>query len=121
MKDILIKIAENKIKEAMENGDFDDLKGKNKPLQMEDLSYIPEDQRTAYLILKNNGYLENPVDTDNKQKTGTENPSNFFNLNNNLKTISITENKVSENEKKQKLFEKIIRYKTMMERKKKRF
>jgi hypothetical protein len=47
------KIAEKKIREAMDNGDFDDLPGKGKPLQLEDDRHIPQDIRLAHKILKN--------------------------------------------------------------------
>jgi len=39
--------------EAQRRGDFDDLPGKGKPLQLEDLSWLPEDLRIGYHILKN--------------------------------------------------------------------
>ena len=47
------KIIEQKIKEAQENGKFDDLPGHGEPLDLEDDSHIPEDLRLAYKILKN--------------------------------------------------------------------
>jgi len=47
------KIAEKKIREAMDNGEFDDLPGKGKPLQLEDDRHIPQDIRLAHKILKN--------------------------------------------------------------------
>ena len=47
------KIVEQRIKEAMENGEFDDLPGKGKPLPLEDDSHVPEDLRLAYKLLKN--------------------------------------------------------------------
>jgi hypothetical protein len=47
------KIAEKKIREAMENGEFDDLPGKGKPLQLEDDRHIAQDIRLAHKILKN--------------------------------------------------------------------
>jgi len=47
------KIAERRIQEAIERGDFDNLPGKGKPLQLEDDSYIPEELRMVYKILKN--------------------------------------------------------------------
>ena len=56
MWDIFSKIAEQKIKEAQERGDFDDLPGKGKPLKMEDDSRVPAELRMAYKILKNAGY-----------------------------------------------------------------
>ena len=47
------KIVEKKIKDAEKNGEFDNLPGKGKPLNLEDDSRIPEDLRLAYKILKN--------------------------------------------------------------------
>ncbi|MDI1471182.1 MAG: DUF1992 domain-containing protein [Thermodesulfovibrio sp.] len=55
--DIFEKIAEEKIREAMEQGLFDDLPNKGKPLKLEDLSWVPEDLRLAYKILKNAGCI----------------------------------------------------------------
>jgi hypothetical protein len=46
-------IAERKIREAQEKGEFDNLPGKGKPLQLEDDSQVPEELRLAYKILKN--------------------------------------------------------------------
>lgn len=51
-------IAEEKIKQAMNNGEFDHLPGKGKPLVIEDLSAIPQDLRMAYNLLKNAKMLE---------------------------------------------------------------
>jgi len=48
-----LKIVEQRIKEALERGEFDDLPGKGQPLAIEDDSHIPEDLRIAYKILKN--------------------------------------------------------------------
>ncbi len=47
------KIAEKKILEAMDNGKFDDLPGKGKPLRLEDDRHLPQDIRLAHKILKN--------------------------------------------------------------------
>jgi hypothetical protein len=47
------KIVEQRIKEAMEKGEFDDLPGKGKPMLLEDDSHVPEDLRLAYKLLKN--------------------------------------------------------------------
>ncbi|MBW2015777.1 MAG: DUF1992 domain-containing protein [Deltaproteobacteria bacterium] len=47
------KIAERKIREAQENGEFNNLPGRGKPLKLEDDRNIPEDLRIAYKILKN--------------------------------------------------------------------
>ena len=55
--EIFAKIAEQKILEAIENGEFDNLEGLGKPLDLGDESWIPEDLRMAYKILKNAGCL----------------------------------------------------------------
>jgi hypothetical protein len=51
--DAFQKIAEQKIQEALQNGEFEHLPGKGKPLVLEDDSRIPEDLRLVYKILKN--------------------------------------------------------------------
>ncbi len=47
------KIAEKKILEAMREGQFDDLPGKGKPLDLEEDRHLPQDIRMAHKILKN--------------------------------------------------------------------
>jgi hypothetical protein len=54
---IFAKIAEQRIREAIENGEFENLSGRGKPLCLEDESWIPEDLRMAYKILKNSGCI----------------------------------------------------------------
>ena len=48
-----LKIAEQRIKEAQERGDFDNLPGEGEPLDLQDDRNIPEDLRLAHKILKN--------------------------------------------------------------------
>ncbi|MGV3487862.1 MAG: DUF1992 domain-containing protein [Tuberibacillus sp.] len=60
--DIFALIAEDKIRTAQKNGEFDHLPGKGKPLKLEDLSGIPEHLRMGYKMLKNAGML-----TDEKE------------------------------------------------------
>lgn len=55
--DIFIKIAEQRIREAVEKGEFDNLEGRGRPIVFEDETWIPEDLRTAYRILRNAGCL----------------------------------------------------------------
>jgi hypothetical protein len=55
--DFLKRIAEERIREAMEKGEFDNLPNKGKPLNLDDDSLVPEDLRMAYRVLKNTGYL----------------------------------------------------------------
>ena len=47
------RIAEERIKEAQRAGAFDNLPGKGKPLDLEDLSWVPEELRVGYHVLKN--------------------------------------------------------------------
>jgi hypothetical protein len=54
---IFDKIADQKIREAMEQGEFDDLPGKGKPLVLDDDSHLPQDIRLSHKILKNAGCL----------------------------------------------------------------
>jgi hypothetical protein len=61
--DILAIIAERKIREAMARGELDDLSGKGKPLARdEDLSWVPEELRIAYKVLKNVGFVPTEVE-----------------------------------------------------------
>ncbi len=54
---IFSKIAEQRIKEAIEKGEFENLAGSGKPLCLEDETWIPEDLRPAYRVLKNAGCI----------------------------------------------------------------
>lgn len=54
---ILDFIAERRIREAQERGDFDDLPGTGVPLKLDDDALVPEDLRVAYRILRNAGLL----------------------------------------------------------------
>jgi hypothetical protein len=55
--DTFAKIAEARIRDAIERGELDNLAGKGKPLALEDSSRVPEDLRAGYLLLKNAGFL----------------------------------------------------------------
>ncbi len=55
--DIFSKIAEQRIREAIENGEFEDLENAGRPIAFEDETWIPEDLRTAYRVLKNAGCI----------------------------------------------------------------
>ncbi|HEB74895.1 MAG TPA: DUF1992 domain-containing protein [Nitrospirae bacterium] len=55
--DAFRKIAEERIRAAMERGEFDDLPNSGKPLKIDEDASIPEDLRLAYRVLKNAGCL----------------------------------------------------------------
>jgi hypothetical protein len=52
---IFARIAEAKIQDGIERGDFDDLPGRGKPLQLEDMSHVPPHLRLGYKVLRNAG------------------------------------------------------------------
>ncbi len=56
------KLVEERIRRAQEEGVFDDLPGKGKPLKLDDDACIPEDLRQAYKVLKNSNCL--PVELE---------------------------------------------------------
>src|SRR5437899_7588168 len=49
-------IAERKIREAMEEGAFDNLAGKGRPLDLEENPYEDPSQRMGHRLLRNNGF-----------------------------------------------------------------
>ena len=55
--DSIAFIAEQKILKAMEEGDLNSPRWKNKPLPLDDDHLVPEDLKIAYKLLKNSGYL----------------------------------------------------------------
>ncbi|MEK4328774.1 DnaJ family domain-containing protein [Paenibacillus sp. FSL R7-0297] len=58
---ILSWLAEQRIQEAMRSGEFTNLPGHGKPLELEDLSGVPEDLRMSFKIMKNAGLLPEEV------------------------------------------------------------
>ena len=56
------KIVEEKIREAMERGEFDNLEGSGKPLRGLNAYFAtPEDVRLGYSVLKNSGFVPEEV------------------------------------------------------------
>jgi len=49
----LERLAEERIRDAIQRGEFDNLPGRGKPLNLEDDRHIPDDLRLAYKVLKN--------------------------------------------------------------------
>ncbi len=62
-------IAEERIREAQEQGAFDDLPGKGEPLPEVDESGIPEELRMAYHVLKNANCL--PPEVEERKQIAT--------------------------------------------------
>jgi hypothetical protein len=56
------KLVESIIQEAMERGEFDNLPGKGKPIDLSAYFDTPEDMRMAYSVLKNAGMTSREVE-----------------------------------------------------------
>lgn len=50
-------LIEEKIKKSIEQGDFDNLPGKGKPLPKDEFAHLPSELRNSYRILKNANML----------------------------------------------------------------
>jgi hypothetical protein len=59
-------LVEQKLLEAVSRGEFDDLPGAGRPLDLDDDPLVPEDLRLAYRILKNAGFVPPEVQTLNE-------------------------------------------------------
>lgn len=53
---------EQQIREAIERGEFDNLPGKGKPIDLEPYFNTPEELRMAYSILKSNDFVPEEVE-----------------------------------------------------------
>jgi hypothetical protein len=59
----LLAIAERRITQAIENGTLRTDSWKNKPLPLDSDSFVPDDLKMAYKILKNSGFVPPEVET----------------------------------------------------------
>ena len=66
------RIAEERIREALSRGEFDDLPGRGKPLKLDDDRHIPDDLRMAYKVLKNADCLPPELELRKEIKTAEE-------------------------------------------------
>lgn len=55
--DFIERLAEERIREAMERGEFDNLPLAGKPLPLEPNGLVPEELRLGYKLLKDAGFL----------------------------------------------------------------
>ena len=60
------KLVEEKIKQAQERGEFDNLSGKGKPIDLTAYFETPEDVRVAQAVLKNGGFTSREVELLNE-------------------------------------------------------
>lgn len=99
------KIIELKINEAMENGEFDNLPLKGQPLELEDLSNVPEELRMGFKVLKNAGIL--PEELQLKKE--------IFTIEELLKDANLKEEQ--ERSLKQQVMDKIMKYRMIVDKK----
>ncbi|AST94191.1 MULTISPECIES: J-domain-containing protein [Sutcliffiella] len=52
------RLTDDRIRKAYEEGEFENLPGYGKKLQLEDLSNVPPEMRMAYKMMKNAGMME---------------------------------------------------------------
>ena len=62
------KLVEERIKNAQKKGDFNNLPGSGKPLDLDDNSCVAEDLRLAYKILKNADFVPPEIEIKNEIK-----------------------------------------------------
>ncbi len=60
------KLVEERIKNAQKKGDFNNLSGSGKPLDLDDNSCVAEDLRLAYKILKNADFVPPEIEIKNE-------------------------------------------------------
>lgn len=103
--DYMQMMAEQKIREAMENGEMDDLVYAGRPVEFDDMAGVPEELRMTYHILKNAHIL--PEEMDIRKEI--------------LTLEKMIETCTNEDEKKQitaRMNEKTLRFNILMERRK---
>lgn len=57
----LEKLIDEQLREAIANGEFDNLKGAGKPLDLDDYFAAPVDVRAGWTLLKNNDFVPEEV------------------------------------------------------------
>src|SRR3712207_2155471 len=59
---MVLRSVEEQIREAMERGEFDDLPGRGKPLDLDAYFQTPEHLRLAYSVLKSGQFVPEEVE-----------------------------------------------------------
>ena len=65
-------VVTQRIEEAMRRGDFDNLPGRGKPLQLKREPFVPEDQQMAFKLLQNNDLTPAWIGNRRETLTGIE-------------------------------------------------
>ena len=97
------KLVEEKIKQAQERGEFDNLPGKGKPIDLTAYFETPEDVRLAQSVLKNGGFTSREVELLNEIAALKE-------------TLAADSDETKKREIQKQIREKQIEFNIMMER-----
>lgn len=99
------RLTDERIRKAYEEGEFENLPGYGKKLQLEDLSNVPPEMRMAYKMMKNAGMME-----EQQVRSEIEYIEDLIkNAHDDLEEQRLT----------QRLNEKLLRFNQIMEKKKK--
>jgi Domain of unknown function (DUF1992) len=60
--DFFTILSEDKIKHAIQDGEFKQLPGMGKPLELEDLSHVPPELRMSYKMMKNANMMDEDIE-----------------------------------------------------------
>lgn len=105
---IFDKIAEDRIQEAMRNGEFDNLPSQGKPICLDYWASLPEGIRAGYMLLRNNGYVPQEVQllkdiTElNEQLASCNNPETKVEISKKLEETRLKYNLILELKKRHK-------------------
>ncbi|RST57995.1 DUF1992 domain-containing protein [Siminovitchia terrae] len=98
-------ISEDKIRKAYELGEFDNLPGKGKPLPPDKLEGIPDDLKMGYRLLQNAGFSPEEMDVKKELMTIED-------------LIRHSEDELETEELRKQLSEKLLKYNSMLAKKK---
>jgi hypothetical protein len=66
------QLAEERIKQAQEDGAFEELPGRGRPLELDDDAHVPPELRMAWRVLKNAGCLPPELEAEREISTARE-------------------------------------------------
>lgn len=104
MLDFSTIVSEQRIKKAYEDGEFENLPGYGKPLNLDDDRGVPEELKMAHRIMKNAGFTTDEMNIK-KEMMRIED------------LIRVCDNEEEEQELKQNLNEKLLKYNSMLSKK----
>jgi len=108
MLNIFDRIVEDRIQEAIRNGEFNNLPSEGKPINLDYWASLPEGIRAGYMLLRNAGFVPEEVqllkeiDELRDQLAGTSNQDAQIRISKKLEETKLKFNLISELKKRQK-------------------